>query len=168
MGAIENRLAELGLELPAPPAPPPGVRLPFELVRIHGDVAYVSGHGPFDGDRLQSETPSRAPDQNVDAGSETHANLPRGTDVFASKGSRWRAGGGREHGPAQFAACRNADIDTYGIKCALIELYRERRVLNETALHGLMAEDDEPNAWVELACQLPTCVHVLGAWAIAA
>jgi enamine deaminase RidA (YjgF/YER057c/UK114 family) len=27
------------------------VRLPFELVRIHGDLAYVSGHGPFDGDR---------------------------------------------------------------------------------------------------------------------
>ena len=52
MGAIENRLAELGLELPAPPAPPPGLRLPFELVRIHGDVAYVSGHGPLDGDRL--------------------------------------------------------------------------------------------------------------------
>ena len=31
---------------------PPGVRLPFEFVRIHGDLAYVSGHGPFDGDRL--------------------------------------------------------------------------------------------------------------------
>ncbi len=52
MGAIEDRLAALGLELPAPVAAPPGVRLPFELVRIHGDVAYVSGHGPFDGDRL--------------------------------------------------------------------------------------------------------------------
>jgi enamine deaminase RidA (YjgF/YER057c/UK114 family) len=52
MSAIEDRLGQLGLELPAPPAPPPGVRLPFELVRIHGDVAYVSGHGPFDGDRL--------------------------------------------------------------------------------------------------------------------
>ena len=52
MGAIEDRLAELGLELPAPPAAPPGVVLPFELVRIHGDVAYVSGHGPLDGDRV--------------------------------------------------------------------------------------------------------------------
>jgi enamine deaminase RidA (YjgF/YER057c/UK114 family) len=28
------------------------VELPFEYVRIHGDLAYVSGHGPFDGDRL--------------------------------------------------------------------------------------------------------------------
>ena len=52
MGVIEDRLREQGLELPAPLAAPPGVRLPFELVRVHGDVAYVSGHGPFDGDRL--------------------------------------------------------------------------------------------------------------------
>ena len=52
MGVIEDRLDELGLRLPAPLAAPPGVRLPFELVRVHGDVAYVSGHGPFDGDRL--------------------------------------------------------------------------------------------------------------------
>jgi enamine deaminase RidA (YjgF/YER057c/UK114 family) len=52
MSVIEDRLAELGLRLPAPLAAPPGVRLPFELVRVHGDLAYVSGHGPFDGDRL--------------------------------------------------------------------------------------------------------------------
>ena len=50
MGMIEDRLAEAGLQLPAPPAPA-GARLPFELVRIHGAVAYLSGHGPFDGDR---------------------------------------------------------------------------------------------------------------------
>ena len=52
MGAIEDRLTALGLVLPAPLAAPPGVRLPFELVRIHAGLAYVSGHGPFDGDRL--------------------------------------------------------------------------------------------------------------------
>ena len=52
MGLIADRLAELGLQLPAPPAAPPGVLLPFELVRVHGDLAYVSGHGPLDGDRL--------------------------------------------------------------------------------------------------------------------
>jgi enamine deaminase RidA (YjgF/YER057c/UK114 family) len=51
VGAIEDRLAGLGLTLPAPPAAPPGVELPFEFVRIHGGLAYVSGHGPFDGDR---------------------------------------------------------------------------------------------------------------------
>src|SRR5712671_3933375 len=113
----------------------------------------IQRHRSFDGDRLQSETSSRAPDQNVDAGSETHANLPRGTDVFASKGSRWPASGRREHGPAEHAACRNPDIDAYGIERAFIELYREWRVLNETALHGLMAEDDKADAWVELARQ---------------
>ena len=51
MGQIEERLAARGLVLPAPLAPPPGVELPFELVRVHGDLAYVSGHGPFDGNR---------------------------------------------------------------------------------------------------------------------
>ena len=52
MGAIEDRLAGLGLTLPAPPAAPPGITLPFEYVRIHGGLAYVSGHGPLDGDRV--------------------------------------------------------------------------------------------------------------------
>src|ERR687898_72005 len=52
MGAIDDRLAELGIELPAPPTAPPGVVLPFEYVRVHGEVAYVSGHGPLDGDRV--------------------------------------------------------------------------------------------------------------------
>ena len=51
MGLIEDRLAEMGLELPAPLVAPPGMRLPYEYVRIHGDLGYVSGHGPFDGDR---------------------------------------------------------------------------------------------------------------------
>ena len=51
MGVIADRLAELGLQLPAPMAAPQGTRLPFEVVRVHGDLAYVSGHGPFDGDR---------------------------------------------------------------------------------------------------------------------
>lgn len=52
MGKIDDRLEELGLTLPAPPAAPPGVELPFEYVRVHGDLAYVSGHGPLDGDRV--------------------------------------------------------------------------------------------------------------------
>jgi len=52
VGQIEDRLAELGLSLPAPFAPPPGVEFKFDLVRVHGDVAYVSGHLPVDGDRV--------------------------------------------------------------------------------------------------------------------
>ena len=49
MTGIADRLAGLGLELPAPPAAPPGVVLPFKWVRVSGDHAYVSGHGPLDG-----------------------------------------------------------------------------------------------------------------------
>jgi hypothetical protein len=39
MGVIEDRMGELGIELPSPLAAPPGVRLPFELVRVQGDLA---------------------------------------------------------------------------------------------------------------------------------
>jgi enamine deaminase RidA (YjgF/YER057c/UK114 family) len=42
---IEEKLEELGLTLPAPMVPP-GT---FELVKVHGGLAYVAGHGPFDG-----------------------------------------------------------------------------------------------------------------------
>jgi enamine deaminase RidA (YjgF/YER057c/UK114 family) len=54
MGVIEDRLGELGLALPAPVVAPQGVRLPFEFVRVHGDLLYISGHGPLDGDRVLS------------------------------------------------------------------------------------------------------------------
>jgi enamine deaminase RidA (YjgF/YER057c/UK114 family) len=46
MSKIENRLQSLGLTLPAPLQLPPGVALPFPWVRVHGNRAYVSGHGP--------------------------------------------------------------------------------------------------------------------------
>jgi enamine deaminase RidA (YjgF/YER057c/UK114 family) len=52
VGGIEDRLEGLGLRLPAPVVAPPGVELPFDFVRVHGGLAYISGHGPFDGDRL--------------------------------------------------------------------------------------------------------------------
>jgi enamine deaminase RidA (YjgF/YER057c/UK114 family) len=42
---VEDKLAELALALPAP-MEPPGT---FELVTVHGGLAYVAGHGPFDG-----------------------------------------------------------------------------------------------------------------------
>ena len=46
MGKIEARLAALGLDLPPPLRPPPGVVLPFRFVRVVGNRALVSGHGP--------------------------------------------------------------------------------------------------------------------------
>src|ERR1700752_977895 len=49
MGRIEDRIAELGLRLPKPFAPPPGGESKFDLVAVSGSVAYVSGHLPTDG-----------------------------------------------------------------------------------------------------------------------
>jgi enamine deaminase RidA (YjgF/YER057c/UK114 family) len=50
MARIEAKLAALGLVLPAPIQLPPGVVLPFDMVRIIGDRALISGHGPQDPD----------------------------------------------------------------------------------------------------------------------
>lgn len=49
MSMIEERLGRMGLELPAVFAAPRGLEIRFELVRVVGDMAYVSGHGPIDG-----------------------------------------------------------------------------------------------------------------------
>ena len=46
MSKVEDRLRALGLALPPPLQPPPGVVLPFRFVRIVGHRALISGHGP--------------------------------------------------------------------------------------------------------------------------
>jgi enamine deaminase RidA (YjgF/YER057c/UK114 family) len=43
---IESKLQELGLVLPEPLKSPPGMQLPFSWVRVRGNRAYISGHGP--------------------------------------------------------------------------------------------------------------------------
>ncbi len=50
MAKIEKKLAALGLVLPAPMKPPPGVVLPFQFVRLRGHRAFISGHGPQNAD----------------------------------------------------------------------------------------------------------------------
>ena len=52
MGRIEDRLAELGLELPEPFAAPPGVEFKFDLVHVSGGLGYVSGHLPMNGSEV--------------------------------------------------------------------------------------------------------------------
>jgi enamine deaminase RidA (YjgF/YER057c/UK114 family) len=47
---IEAKLEAMGLALPAAAKAPPGIRLSFDWVRVHGDRAYVSGHGPLNPD----------------------------------------------------------------------------------------------------------------------
>lgn len=48
---IEGKLEAMGLPLPAPLVPPGN----FELVTVHRGLAYVAGHGPFDGSTLLVE-----------------------------------------------------------------------------------------------------------------
>jgi enamine deaminase RidA (YjgF/YER057c/UK114 family) len=45
MSRIEDELERRGLSLPEPLKPPGN----FELVKVHGGLAYVAGHGPFSG-----------------------------------------------------------------------------------------------------------------------
>jgi enamine deaminase RidA (YjgF/YER057c/UK114 family) len=52
MGRIEDKLEQLGLELPQPFAPPPGLQFPFDLVKVHGGLGYVSGHLPVNGSEV--------------------------------------------------------------------------------------------------------------------
>ncbi len=46
MGQIEDRLLELGMDLPPEVRVPPGVVLPFAFVNVRDDRAIISGHGP--------------------------------------------------------------------------------------------------------------------------
>ena len=50
MTIIEDRLREMGLELPAPMQLPAEVVLPFPWVNVRGDRAFVSGHGAQNSD----------------------------------------------------------------------------------------------------------------------
>ncbi len=47
---IENKLQSLGLSLPEPMVVPAGVELPFPFVKVHKDMAYISGHLPLEMD----------------------------------------------------------------------------------------------------------------------
>jgi len=42
---VEAKLEQLGHTLPTPIVPPGN----YELLKVHAGIAYVSGHGPFDG-----------------------------------------------------------------------------------------------------------------------
>lgn len=52
---VEARLEEMGLTLPEQIKLPPGVRLSFAWVRVRGDRAYISGHGPLNPDGSPAE-----------------------------------------------------------------------------------------------------------------
>ena len=52
---IETKLNELGLVLPEVFTPGQGLQLPFNWVRVRGNRAYISGHGPFNPDGSLAE-----------------------------------------------------------------------------------------------------------------
>lgn len=60
---IEQRLVDLGWQLPATPAMPSGVVAAFSWVRIAGDRVLVSGHGAQDVDGSPTGPFGRVPDE---------------------------------------------------------------------------------------------------------
>ena len=46
MAKIEAKLAEMGLVLPQPLQMPANIRMPFAMVRVRGNRAFISGHIP--------------------------------------------------------------------------------------------------------------------------
>jgi enamine deaminase RidA (YjgF/YER057c/UK114 family) len=61
--AIAQRLEELGLEIPPPPALPPGVTLPFAWARAHGERLAVSGHAAVNDDGSPAGPFGRVPSE---------------------------------------------------------------------------------------------------------
>jgi enamine deaminase RidA (YjgF/YER057c/UK114 family) len=60
---FERRVAELGLQLPPQPVLPPGVRIPFDWVRVVGDRCVLSGHGALGPDGAPCGPFGRVPTQ---------------------------------------------------------------------------------------------------------
>src|SRR3712207_44085 len=93
---IEARLEELGLVLPEPMEPPPGLHLPFSWARVRADRAYVSGHAAMNPDgSLAGPFGQVGAEISVEQGYEA----ARRTSL-AALGSRKRALGGLGRGTA--------------------------------------------------------------------
>jgi enamine deaminase RidA (YjgF/YER057c/UK114 family) len=60
---VEERLKEMGLELPGGLKLPPGVEIPFNWVRLHGNRGFVSGHGALTRDGLPAGPFGKVPSE---------------------------------------------------------------------------------------------------------
>jgi enamine deaminase RidA (YjgF/YER057c/UK114 family) len=60
---FEQRVFELGLQLPPEPLLPPGVRIPFEWVRVVGERCVLSGHGALTSDGALAGPFGRVPSE---------------------------------------------------------------------------------------------------------
>jgi enamine deaminase RidA (YjgF/YER057c/UK114 family) len=55
MAKIEAKLQAMGLQIPEPMKTPTGMRLPFAMVRVRGNRAFISGLGPINADGSLAE-----------------------------------------------------------------------------------------------------------------
>jgi enamine deaminase RidA (YjgF/YER057c/UK114 family) len=70
---FEQRVSELGVQLPAEPLLPPGVQIPFDWVRVVGERCVLSGHGALGVDgapcgpfgRVPSDVPLEAAQESA-------------------------------------------------------------------------------------------------------
>jgi enamine deaminase RidA (YjgF/YER057c/UK114 family) len=60
---FEQRVTELGLQLPPEPLLPPGVRIPFDWVRVAGERCVLSGHGALGHDGAPAGPFGRVPSE---------------------------------------------------------------------------------------------------------
>ena len=65
---------------------------------------------------------------------------------------RGRAGGGREHGPAEHTTGADPDIEPHRIERTFIGL-RGKLILGKSAFHCLVPGNDEADAWIKPAAQ---------------
>ena len=85
--SFEQRIAELRLQLPPEPLLPSGVRVPFDWVRVVGDLGVLSGHGALGTDgapagpfgRVPSEVPLEVAQQSARAAALAMLGALRGT-----------------------------------------------------------------------------------------
>jgi enamine deaminase RidA (YjgF/YER057c/UK114 family) len=63
MSTVEDRLHALGYVIPEPLRLPPGLVLPFPWVRVVGNRAYISGHGPTNADGSLADPLGKVGDQ---------------------------------------------------------------------------------------------------------
>lgn len=61
--SFEQRVSELGLQLPAEPLLPPGVRIPFDWARVVGERCVLSGHGALSADGAPAGPYGRVPSE---------------------------------------------------------------------------------------------------------
>jgi enamine deaminase RidA (YjgF/YER057c/UK114 family) len=72
---FERRVSELGLQLPPEPLLPPGVRIPFDWVRVVGERCVLSGHGALTPDGAPAGPFGRVPREVPLAAAQESARL---------------------------------------------------------------------------------------------